>query len=212
MTVLVTGFEPFGSHHNNPSAILARTLDGERIGGEEITGLVLPVDRYAAPRLLEEAVTGLRPTIVLPLGLAGSRASLAMERVAINVLDFPLPDNGGYHPVDLPAVEGGPDAYFSTLPVKRVVEAWRASGIPGYVSNTAGTYLCNQIMYVALHLGHTAGFRSGFIHVPCLPEDVTGRPSTPSMAFEFMIAGIRLALSVSVTANTDVTTAAGALY
>lgn len=210
MTILVTGFEPFGDFTLNPSARVAELLHETTVAGQAVHGLVLPVARDKAPRILEEAVRRLQPEIVLPLGLAGSRASLAMERVAINVLDFSLPDNTGLHPVDEPVVEGGPPAYFATLPIKRTVVAWKGAGIPGYVSNTAGTYLCNQIMYEALHLGESYGFRSGFIHLPCLPESIS-RPTVPSMALDLMVTGVRIALEVAVEAEIDVPVAAGAV-
>lgn len=210
MNILVTGFQPFGDHALNPSARLAEALDGTECGGRQVNGLVLPVEVETAPALLQQAVETLQPEIVLSLGLAGSRAALAIERVAINVLDFALPDNGGRQPIDDPVIPGGPAAYFATVPVRRISAAWRSAGLPGYVSNTAGTYLCNQILYVALHLGQEHGFRAGFIHTPCLPEQVT-RPSVPSMSFDLMLRGVQVALEVAISAPEELAVPAGAI-
>jgi pyroglutamyl-peptidase len=135
----------------------------------------------------------------LSLGLAGSRWGLSVERVAINVRDYPSPDNEGAQPCDEPITLDGPAAYFSTLPFREIVAAWHAAGIPGYVSNSAGAYLCNEIMYLALHRSQDAGFRAGFIHLPYLPEQVVAeKVEQPSMSLDLMVRGIELALQTCV--------------
>jgi pyroglutamyl-peptidase len=211
-SLLVTGFEPFDKHILNPSGRIAQQLDGEMLAGRRVAGVVLPVTRDGGPRALSEAIERQRPEIVLCLGLAEGRAVLSAERVAINVLDYPVADNAGEQPVDAPVIPGGPAAYFATLPVKAILSAWREAGVPGAVSNTAGTFLCNQIMYAALHLGATLGFRAGFIHTPFLPEQAAAaRTPTASMSLEVMVQGVRLALETSLTRQADLRVEAGAI-
>lgn len=193
--LLVTGFEPFGSYDRNPSEMIARRLDGATVGFHPIAGLVLPVDASLAPNLLREAIERVRPAAVLSLGLANGRSGLAVERVGINVLDFPLPDNGSAQPVDEPVTPDGPAAYLTTLPVRAILDAWRSAGIPGYLSDTAGTFLCNQILYLGLHIASQAGYPYGFIHLPSLPEQVApAKRMEPSMSLDLMIQGVVLAL------------------
>jgi pyroglutamyl-peptidase len=156
--VLLTGFEPFGAHQVNPSMLLA-----ERLGG-----VVLPVSTRRLPEELERAIAHARPDIVLGLALAGLRTQVAVERVAINCLDFPFPDNDGALVEGEEIVPGGPAAYFATVPVRAIAAAWQAEEIPSYLSNTAGTYICNQMLYTACRLAERYGFRTGFIHVPPL--------------------------------------------
>src|SRR5438270_829888 len=151
-TLLVTGFEPFDKHVLNPSGLVAQQLDGQVLAGRRVAGVVLPVSRDGGPRMLSEAIERQRPAVVLCLGLAEGRAVLSAERVAINILDYPVADNEGQQAVDSPVVTGGPAAYFATLPIKAMAAAWKEAGVPGAVSNTAGTFLCNQIMYAALHM------------------------------------------------------------
>ncbi|NKS55448.1 pyroglutamyl-peptidase I [Rhodococcus hoagii] len=198
--VLVTGFGPYEDEADNPSGEIARRIDGARIGGYDVIGRVLPVDTEAVRNVLEEAIDATRPKVVLVTGVAPGRAAPALERVAVNVRDFPIPDIAGRTPVDRPVVGDGPDAYLTTLPVKAVVEAWRAAGIPGYVSNTAGTYLCNQTFYLARHLSDHTSARAGMLHIPALPTRATemGSPPPPSMSLDALEQAVRLAVSTSV--------------
>jgi len=156
--VLLTGFEPFGAHQVNPSMLLA-----ERLGG-----VVLPVSTRRMPDALERAIANTRPEVVLGLGLAGLRTQVAVERVAINCLDFPFPDNDGVLVEGEEIVPGGPAAYFASAPVRAIAAAWQAEEVPSHLSNTAGTYICNQMLYTACRLADHYGFRAGFIHVPPL--------------------------------------------
>lgn len=158
MRLLLTGFEPFGEHRINPSSLLA-----ERLGG-----VVLPVSTGRLAGVLEAAVDDARPAVVVGLGLAALRTQVAVERVAVNCLDFALPDNDGVLAEGEEIVPGGPAAYFATIPVRAIAAAWQAEEVPSYLSNTAGTYICNQMLYTALRLGAERGFRAGFIHVPPL--------------------------------------------
>lgn len=224
-TVLITGFEAFGDDTTNPTARLVDELDGTLLLGRRVVGLELPVSAERVPGLLAAAVDAHEPELVLSLGLANGRSMMAVERVAVNVLDFPMPDNDGAQPIDEPVVAGAPCAYFATVPLKSTVLAWRGLGLPGYVSNSAGTYLCNATLFLALHLGSTRGFRAGLLHVPYLPEQVAELSSPgrtggallhlpagglPSMAYETMIAAVRAAVEVALTTGADAHLAGGA--
>lgn len=158
MGLLLTGFEPFGTHQVNPSQLVA-----ERLGG-----VVLPVSVRRTAAAFEAAVEQHRPDVVLGLGLAGLRTQVAVERVAINVLDFSIPDNDGVLIEGEPVDPDGPSAWFATIPIKAIAAAWLAEEIPSYLSNTAGTYLCNALLYRACALGAERGFQAGFIHLPPL--------------------------------------------
>jgi len=201
LTALVTGFGRFGKVERNPSALIVSDLDGARIGGHDVAGRVLPVSADATPRAVRAALDETDPTLVLLLGVAPGRAALAAERVAVNVFDFDEPDNDGALPVDVPIEVDGPAAYFATLPLRAIIEAWHEAGIPGYLSDTAGTYLCNAALYTALHATADEPLPVGFIHLPSLPDEVAGnRPPEPSMPLETQIDGVRIALEATVAA------------
>ncbi len=198
-TVLVTGFEPFGGATVNPSAEVAKRLEGRRFGEAEVRAAILPVQHVSAAASVRALVAAHDPLAVVHLGLAGERAQIALERIAVNVMDYAIPDNEGFQAVDQPCVADGPAAYFSTLPVRAVQAALQAAGIPAYLSATAGTYLCNFVMYTTLH---ALGARrpapgAGFIHLPLLPSMVSATaPQQPSMDLGLMLRGVELALEV----------------
>ena len=167
----------------------------------EVVGRVLPVSAERTPGAVRAAIAETAPTLTLMLGVAPGRAGLSVERTAINLFDFPSPDNDGAQPVDVPIEAGAPVAYFATLPLRRIVEAWRAAGIPGYVSESAGLYLCNAAMYSALHATAADGPPTGFLHLPSLPGEVAAqRAPVPSMSLETQIEGVRIALEASLEA------------
>jgi pyroglutamyl-peptidase len=199
---LVTGFGPFGAEATNPSEFVARRLAGSVLGGLEVTSVVLPVSRERAPKELHAALDEVRPEVVLCLGVAPGRVAPALERVAINVCDFAIPDVDGDQPIDEPVVEGAPAAYFATLPVKATLAAWAAAGVPGYLSNSAGTYLCNLLGFTALHRGVDDGYRAGFLHLPADPASVAARGFgearvTPTVSLELMAQAAALAVTVA---------------
>lgn len=197
--ILVTGFEPFDGNAVNPSQQIAEALAMLAVPGHEIATAVLPVDRYAAPRAVVAAIDAQRPAVALLLGQATGRAALAIERVAVNLLDFRIPDNAGNLASEEAVAPDGPAAYFATVPVRAMYDAVRAAGVPVELSLSAGAYLCNQVLYVALHHVAQRGLpvRVGFIHVPTLPEQAAERSArTPSMSLETMIRGVSAALSV----------------
>lgn len=212
VSLLVTGFGPFADQTDNPSRLLARALHGERIAGENVTGVVLPVSGGQAGQELTAVIDGLRPRLVLALGVTPGRSAPALERVAINVRDFPIPDIDGAQPIDEPVVVDGPDAYLAALPIKAILVAWQSAGLPGYVSNTAGTYVCNQVFYLAAHRARQDGFRAGLIHLPALPTPTTATMPGPSMSLDLMEQAVRIALTV-VAGHTgpDLPLAAGAV-
>ncbi len=211
-TILLTGFEAFGDSEKNPTAEIVQLLDGTSVADHRVSGVALPVTAAGAPKALKEAVALHSPGLVLSLGLANGRSMLALERVAINVLDFPIPDNDGSQPTGEPVVKDGPAAYFATLPIKAILAAWQEAGLPGYVSNTAGTYVCNQTFYNSLHLSKQHGYRAGLIHVPYLPEQASGvERGAPSMVLDLMVEAVRISLRVSTERSEDLILAAGTI-
>lgn len=163
--VLITGFEPFGGERVNPSWEVVKQLNDMELSGARIIARQLPCVFGAALEALNEAIDDVQPVMVLAIGQAGGRTDITLERVAINIDDARIADNQGQQPIDEPIVENGPAAYFSTLPVKAMVEAMREAGIPASVSQTAGTYVCNHVMYGLLHrLSKQQAIKGGFIH------------------------------------------------
>jgi pyroglutamyl-peptidase len=201
MRVLLTGFPRFAGVERNPSEQIVAALDGSVVAGVEIAGRMLPVSAERTPDAVRAAIDETAPRLTLLLGVAPGRTGLSIERTAVNLFDFPAPDNDGAQPVDVPIEEGGPVAYFATLPLRQIAEAWRAAGIPGYVSDTAGLYLCNAAMYAALHAAAAGGPPTGLLHLPSLPDEVAGQPvPPPSMPLATQIEGVRIALETSLAA------------
>ena len=199
---MITGFEPFGGETINPSQAIAQNLHGTEIGGHEVFGVLLPCVFGAANRELSRQLRAIRPSLVVCLGQAGGRAAITPERVAINVDDARIPDNAGAQPVDRPVVQGGPAAYFSTLPVKAMVAGLRADGVPAEVSQTAGTFVCNHVFYGLMHaLRRRPGVRGGFIHVPFLPEQA--KNGQASLALDTMVAAIARVTEIALKVRRD---------
>lgn len=163
---LLTGFEPFLNYPKNPTAEVVKALDGEIINGFSIVGHVLPVTFQEAGVKLIQLIEEVKPDAVVMLGLAAGRFKITPERIAINVHDG-AKDNNGVAYVDQTIVEGGLDGYFSTLPIRKMIDTLIDNGFPAEVSNSAGTYVCNHIMYTALHYGKVP---AGFIHIPASHE------------------------------------------
>ena len=212
MKALVTGFEPFGGDRVNPSFEALKRLP-LRLGALDIVTAALPVAYSGALSALREAINAGAPDIVLCTGLAGGRAELSLERVAINIDDARIPDNDGEQPIDRAVVAGGPAAYFATLPIKAAAAALREAGLPAAVSNSAGTFLCNHVFYGLMHQAALGGhrFRGGFLHVPYLPSQAARMASTPSMALEQIVEGIEIVLSVAAARTDDLAVSEGAL-
>jgi pyroglutamyl-peptidase len=201
-TVLITGFEPFDGAEINPSQEIARNLHGMVIAGHTVVGALLPCVFGAAIPELQRLLRVHRPALVICVGQAGGRAAITPERVAINIDDARIPDNAGAQPVDRPVVRGAPAAYFSTLPVKAIVAALCAAGVPSEMSQTAGTFVCNHVFYGLMHaLRARKGVRGGFIHVPFLPEQA--QKGQASLPLEDMVFGVALALETALRRKKD---------
>ena len=179
MKIIVTGFDPFGGEKINPSIECVKALP--EVEGVELIRLELPTVFKESAKRLNEVINEVKPDAVLSVGQAGGRPGIAMERIAINVDDARIPDNISQQPIDETIQTEGAAAYFSTLPIKRIVKAIRKEGIPVEVSNSAGTFVCNHIMYQALFAATKADkpFKAGFMHIPFIPEQTTDKPSLP---------------------------------
>jgi pyroglutamyl-peptidase len=210
--VLVTGFEPFGGEDINPAWEICRDLP-EAIGATRIHVLQVPCEFRTAIEVVAGEIGRLEPAIILSLGQAGGRSAMSVERVAINVDDARIDDNAGHAPVDEPVAGGGPAAYFATVPVKAMVAAMREADVPAQVSNTAGTFVCNHLMYGVLHFlaASRREARAGFIHVPWLDAQALARPQEPSMALSTMVRGVEAALSAAIENAVDIKAGGGAL-
>jgi pyroglutamyl-peptidase len=211
-SILLCGFDPFGGERVNPSWEAVSSLHGKRIAGHRVVAVQLPTEFAASLRVLKRALRETSPLIVLGVGQAGGRAQLSIERVAINLQDARIPDNAGAQPIDEPVIDGAPAAYFSNLPIKTMLAALQAQGLPAEISNTAGTYVCNHVAYAMLHLtASRRGVRAGFIHIPFLPEQVAQRPGVASMARDDVQRGLVVALRAAVSGGPDRRMAAGKL-
>jgi len=193
MKILVTGFEPFGGSRVNPSGQVVNRLEQMKIEGVELTPCILPVDQAESVRVLLQNYQQAVPDVVLCLGEASHRAGISIERVGINLMDYRIPDNQGNMVIDQPVVPGGPAAYFATLPVRKIAEALSAVGIPAELSLSAGSFLCNQVLYTILHTIALAQdpVQAGFIHLPSLPEQAAKQNQTiPRMSIETSLFGV----------------------
>lgn len=194
MTILITAFEPFQQETIN-ATMEALSLLPDSVCGHTLIKRTIPVVFGKAVETVTALVDDLRPEAVICLGQASGRAEVTPERVAINVMDARIPDNAGEQPADAPIREDGPAAYFSTLPVKAMVQAMKEAGVPASLSNTAGTFVCNDLMYGLLdHLARTGrNIPAGFIHIPATPAQAVERP-TPSLAPETVAKGLAAAI------------------
>lgn len=207
--VLVTAFEPFGEHMTNPTITAAEAVARECCG---VVTEVLPVEFEAATKRVRELMDEHHPHTVISLGLAAGRTEITPERVAINVMDAPIPDNSGAQPIDEPVVEGEPAAHFLTLPNKAIVQALKDEGIPASLSNSAGTYVCNAVAYAAAQYvtkfnGSSScggAVETGFIHVPAASGSGSEAEAAPSMEQEAINTGIVLAIRTVCSTDGDV--------
>lgn len=211
MKILVTGFEPFNGGKMNPSELILKELEAP--GGTSLIKEVLPVEFAASARRLRELLAEYQPDVVLSLGQAGNRPEICVERVAINMDNVrssdgktERPDNAGAAPADMIIAEDGETAYFSTLPVWKIVEAIQTAGVSSAVSYSAGTYVCNHVMYTSLYEAkkHYPKMKAGFIHVPFLPEQIAERKDgrvVYAMELIDMVKGVQAALEVLATVS-----------
>ena len=207
MTVLLTGFEPYGGMPSNPASATAIALDGRTIAGHRIRGMELPVSMTRVRQLLGELIDELRPKAIICLGLFPGEPVIRIERVGLNIADFALADNEGVTIADKPVQANGPAARMSTLPIREIERALLRQGTPARISQTAGTYLCNACLYSVLDLA--GAIPAGFIHVPLTPDlvalrvsqanpDALERDPPPSMELSRIVAAVETAIAVSL--------------
>lgn len=211
MKILVTGFDPFGGEKINPALEAVKRLS-PKISGSEVISLEIPTVFFRSLERIEKAIEEHHPDVVLSIGQAGGRSELTIERIGINVDDARIPDNAGNQSIDTAIFKEGPDAYFANLPIKAMVENIKSRGIPASVSNTAGTFVCNHVLYGIRHLCTTQypQIRSGFIHIPYLPEQVLDKKGVASMSLDTIIAGIEAAIEAIVVTKEDIKAIGGA--
>jgi len=204
MKVLITGFNPFGGESKNPAYEAVKMLP-DTFEGIELVKVEIPTEFYKSIEVLRNYIEKEKPEVVICVGQAGGRFTVSVERIAINLDDARIPDNGGNQPVDQAIVKDGPAAYFSTLPIKAIANAIREGGIPASVSNSAGTYVCNHIMYGLMHMISTQfpEIRGGFIHVPFLEEQVLDKPNVPSMGLESISKALGIAVKTACVVDED---------
>lgn len=213
MKILITGFDPFGGESINP-ALEAVKLMKDEIAGAKIVKLEIPTVFGKSVEKVHEAMQKEKPDVVLSIGQAGGRFGVTPERVAINVDDARIPDNEGNQPVDTPIFADGEPAYFSSLPVKAMVEAIKAKGLPSSLSNSAGTFVCNHVMYGVLYYIHKQfpGVRGGFIHVPFIPSQVVAKANVPSMALADITESLEAAVEAIVKNQKDIHAVGGEIH
>ena len=199
MKILVTAFDPFGGETVNPAYEAVRMLE-DTIAGANIVKLEIPTVFRKSVKKLEEAIEKENPDVVICVGQAGGRSDIAIERIAINIDDANIKDNEGNMPEDEVIYKDGPSAYFSNLPIKEMVKNIKENGIPASISNTAGTFVCNHIMYSLLYLNDkkNLGIKGGFIHVPYIPKQTVEKKNTASMSLEDIKNGIKYAIEAVV--------------
>ncbi|MDK4130133.1 pyroglutamyl-peptidase I [Staphylococcus pseudintermedius] len=213
MKVLVTAFDPFAGEKVNPALQAVQRLP-DTIEGHVIDKLEIPTVFYQSIEVVREKLAETEYDIVLAIGQAGGRYEITPERVAINVDDARIPDNDGQQPIDQRIQQNGPPAYFTPLPVKRMVEAMQAEGVPASLSNSTGTFVCNHIMYQLAYEAerYYPKLKTGFIHVPFAPAQVIDKPGKPSMSIEMMVKGLTAAIRVCLNYDTDVATVHGTTH
>lgn len=213
-TVLLTGFEPFGGEDINPAWEVAKQLNEKEFGEYKIVSKQVPTVFHKSIQILQSYIDEFVPAIIICIGQAGGRADITVERVAINIDDARIADNEGNQPVDIPVIEEGPVAYWSTLPLKAIVKKLRAEGIPASVSQTAGTFVCNHLFYGLMHVLAKSKneARGGFVHIPFLPEQASNHSGHPSMSLSTITKGIALLIEVALEVEKDIVECGGATH
>lgn len=210
MKVLITGFDPFGGENINPALEAVKQLP-DTIEGAEVIKLEIPTVFRKSLEKIEENIIKHNPDVVISIGQAGGRVGITPERVSVNIDDARIPDNEGNQPIDAPIFKDGDNAYFSTLPIKAMVKEMNDNGIPGSVSNTAGTFVCNHVMYGVLYMAvkKYPNIKSGFIHVPYIPSQAAAKVNQPSMSINDIIKGLSLCIKAIVNNDSDIKTVGG---
>lgn len=209
MNILVTAFDAFGGENVNPALEAVKQLD-ETIGEHTITKLEIPTVFHESKDVIQQALEQDHYDAVISVGQAGGRFNITPERVGINIDDARIADNKGNQPIDVAIHPDGAPAYFSNLPVKAMTEAIKKAGVPASLSNTAGTFVCNHVLYQLGYLSdkYYPNLQFGFIHVPFIPEQVTDKPDKPSMSLDTIIKGLTAAIN-AISKSPDVKVALG---
>lgn len=212
MKILITGFDPFGGESINPALEAVKKLP-DTILGQEVIKIEIPTVFRKSLEKIEENIEKHNPDVVISVGQAGGRFGVTPERVAINMDDARIKDNEGNQPIDISIYEDGEAAYFSNLPIKAMVKEMTDNGIPASVSNSAGTFVCNHVMYGILYLVDKKypNIRGGFIHVPYIPSQVTTKPNTPSMSIDDIAKGLELSIKAIIENSSDIKTVGGTI-
>ena len=210
MKILLTGFDPFGGEPVNPAEEAVKRVR-DNINGVEVIKITIPTVQTKSVEAIEKAIELHNPDIVISVGQAGGRFDITPERVAINIDDFRIPDNEGNQPTDEIIQADGKAAYFSNLPVKAMVKHMNDNGIPATLSNTAGTFVCNHVMYGILYMidKKYPNIKGGFIHVPYIPSQVVTKPNIPSMSASDITKGLELCIKAAIENNEDVKAVGG---
>lgn len=210
--VLITGFDPFGGEPINPALEAVKKVKNE-ICGAEVVKVEIPTVFRKSLEFLEKAIIEHQPDAVICVGQAGGRFDVTPERVAINMDDARIKDNEGNQPLDLPIFEDGENAYFTNLPIKAMVEEIQKAGLPASVSNTAGTFVCNHLMYGVLYLidKKFPNMKGGFIHVPFIPSQVVDKRNMPAMALTDITTALECAIKAVVENDSDIKKVGGAI-
>lgn len=213
MKILVSGFDPFGGEKINPAIESVKLLPDE-IKGAKIIKVEIPTVARKSLKKLEEVIEIEKPDVVLSVGQAGGRTDITVERVGINMDDFRIKDNEGNQPIDEKIAKDGPDAYLVTIPIKAMVQKMIENKIPASVSNTAGTFVCNHVCYGMAHLASTKypNMRTGFVHIPFLPEQVVDKRNMPSMPLELIAKGLEYAIEAIIENKEDIKVEGGATH
>ena len=212
-TILVTGFAPFGGEKINPSWQIVKALP-DMLAGYRVEKLLVPTEFGQSIAVVTSVIEKLKPALILCLGQAGSRAAMSIERIAINVNDASIADNAGVQPVDTAIVEHAPAAYFCTLPLKAMMTAMITAGAPAEISNTAGTFVCNHLIYGVLHhlAIHQSASRAGFMHVPFLESQILNRADTAALSLAAMVEGTKAAIIAAIQNHIDIKIVGGKLH
>lgn len=212
MKILLTGFDAFGGEPVNPAEEAVKMVS-DNINGAQVVKITIPTVRTKSVQAIEQAIEKHKPDIVISVGQAGGRFDITCERVAINIDDFRIEDNEGNQPIDQVIQKDGQPAYFSSLPIKAMVEHMNENKIPASVSNTAGTFVCNHVMYGILYMVDKKypNIKGGFIHIPYMTSQVIDKKGTPFMSLEEIVKGLELAIEACTLYNKDIKAIGGAI-
>lgn len=213
MKILVTGFDPFGGEKINPAIESVKRLP-DTISDAEIIKLEIPTVCHRSLEVIDQAIEKYNPDVVLSIGQAGGRTDITVERIGINVDDCRIPDNAGQQIIDEPVFADGPAAYFVNLPIKAMVARIQEHQIPASISNSAGTFVCNHVTYGVRHMIETKypGKKSGFIHIPFLPQQVIDKKNMPCMSLDTIVEAITVAIEAIIDTKEDLKVTGGATH